>query len=288
MSASRDFHARYGPWALIAGGSEGIGRSFAVQLAERGLDLLLVARRDGPLEETAAEIRELFGVQVVTQALDLTAPHLEDAIAPLVAAREVGLLVCNAGAAHGAAMLLDRPVDAALAMVRLNCSAPLVLSHALGVPMRARGRGGVILVSSMAGLAGGAFIAAYAASKAFEIALAESLWYEFGTAGVNVLGLIAGATSTPAMLRSGMKFGTADDDAARATSGPATSTIAMEPDEVVREALENLGRGPVHIAGDANRQAASGLRSAPRDQVVAAMSVAVAEMYGIPLPPRIP
>ena len=185
-------------------------------------------------------------------------------------------------------MLLDRPVDAALAMVRLNCAAPLVLSHALGVRMRARARGGVILVSSMAGLAGGALIAAYAASKAFEIALAESLWYEFGTAGVDVLGLIAGATSTPAMLRSGMKFGTADDDAARATSGPATSTIAMEPDEVVREALENLGRGPVHIAGDANRHAASGLRSAPRDQVVAAMSVAVAEMYGIPLPPRIP
>jgi hypothetical protein len=105
---------------------------------------------------------------------------------------------------------------------------------------------------------------------------------------VNVLGLIAGATSTPAMLCSGMKFGTADDDAARATSGPATSTMAMEPDEVAREALENLGRGPVHIAGDANRQAASGLRSAPRDQVVAAMSAAVAEMYGIPLPPRIP
>jgi short-subunit dehydrogenase len=288
MSASRDFHARYGPWALIAGGSEGIGRSFAIQLAERGLDLLLVARRDGPLEETAAEIRERFGVQVVTQALDLTAPHLEDAIATLVAAREVGLLVCNAGAAHGAAMLLDRPVDFALAMVRLNCAAPLVLSHVLGVPMRARGRGGVILVSSMAGLAGGAFIAAYAARKAFEIALAESLWYEFGTAGVNVLGLIAGATSTPAMLRSGMKFGTADDDAARATSGPATSTMAMEPDEVAREALENLGRGPVHVAGDSNRQAASGLRSAPRDQVVAAMSVAVAEMYGIPLPPRIP
>ena len=218
----------------------------------------------------------------MTQALDLTAPHLEDAIATLVAAREVGLLVCNAGAAHGAAMLLDRPVDAALAMVRLNCAAPLVLSHVLGVPMRARGRGGVILVSSMAGLAGGAFIAAYAASKAFEIALAESLWYEFGTAGVNVLGLIAGATSTPAMLRSGMKFGTADDDAARATSGPATSTMAMEPDEVACEALENLGRGPVHVAGDSNRQAASGLRSAPRDQVVAAMSAAVAEMYGIP------
>jgi short-subunit dehydrogenase len=288
MSASDGFRARYGPWAVIAGGSEGIGRSFAMQVAGRGLNLLLVARRARPLEDTATEIRARFGVEVVTQTLDLTADGLDSAIATLVDGREVGLLVCNAGATHGARMLLDRPVDAALALVQLNCAAPLVLSHALGARMRARGRGGVILVSSMAGLAGGAFIAAYAASKAFEIVLAESLWYEFGTAGVHVLGVIAGATSTPAMLRSGMKFGTADGDADRATTGPATSTVPMDPDEVVREALENLGGGPVHVAGDANRQAANALRSAPRDQVVAAMSRAVAEMYRIPLPARIP
>ena len=140
MLASDGFHARYGPWALIAGGSEGIGRSFAMQVAGRGLDLLLVARRVGPLEETATEIRARFGVEVVTQTLDLTAPGLDTAISTLVDDREVGLLVCNAGAAHGAAMLLDRPVDVALAMVQLNCAAPLVLSHALGVRMRARGR----------------------------------------------------------------------------------------------------------------------------------------------------
>jgi len=73
MSSSDLFHARYGPWALIAGGSEGIGKSFAMQLAARGLDLLLLARRGGPLEETAQEIRERFGVQVVAQTLDLTA-----------------------------------------------------------------------------------------------------------------------------------------------------------------------------------------------------------------------
>ena len=259
-----------------------------MQLAARGLDLLLLARRGGPLEETAQEIRERFEVQVVTQTLDLTASGLDSAVEVLTDNLEIGLLVCNAGATHGAAMLLDRPVDAALALVRLNCVAPLVLSHAVGAQMRTRGRGGVILVSSMAGLAGGAFIAAYAASKAFEIVLAESLWYEFGTAGVDVLGLIAGATATPAMLRSGMKFGTTDDDAARAAGGPATSTVPMDPDQVVREALEHLGRGPIHVAGDTNRQAASGLRSAPREQVAAAMSAAVAEMYGITLPARLP
>jgi short-subunit dehydrogenase len=282
------FRERYGPWALVAGGSEGIGRSFAMQLAERGLDLLLVARRDGPLQDAAAEIRERCGVQVVAQALDLTAPGLDAAAGALTRGREVGLLVCNAGATHGAAMLLERPVEAALALVRLNCVAPLTLTHMLGARMRERGRGGVIFVSSMAGLAGGALIAAYAAAKAFEIALAEALWYELGTAGVDVLGLVAGATLTPAMLRSGMRFGTDAGDAARAADGPATSTVPMDPDDVVREALEHLGRGPIHVAGEANRRAAQGLRSAARDAVVTAMSAAVAEMYGRDLPARLP
>ena len=285
-TASSDFVRRYGRWAIVAGGSEGIGRSFAMHLAARGLDLLLLARRSSPLEEAAAEARNRFGVEVVTQALDLTAPGLESAVAPLVGGRDIGLLVCNAGATHGAGMLLDRPVDAALELVRLNCAAPLQLIHLLGAGMKARGRGGVILVSSMAGLAGGAFIATYAASKAFDIVLAEGLWYEFGASGVDVLGLIAGATRTPAMLRSAMRFGSSEADAHRATAGPATSTVAMEPDEVVREALEHLGRGPIHVAGEANRAAAAALRIAPREQAVAAMSAAVAEMYGLALPAR--
>lgn len=276
-----NFRGRYGPWAFIAGGSEGIGRSFARQLAGRGIDLVLVARRAGPLEEAANEIRQEFGVKVLTRALDLTAPGLEEEVGSLVDQREIGLLIYNAGATHGAARMLDCPVETSLGLVELNCAGPLRLVHRLGTPMRARGRGGVILVSSMAGLAGGAFIAAYAASKAFEIVLAESLWQELGTAGVDVLGLIAGATTTPAMLRSGMSFGTAGADAARAGTGPATSTVPMHPDEVAREALGQLGHGPIHVAGEANRAAAAGLRSAPRAQVVAAMSAAVAQMYGI-------
>ena len=93
-----------------------------MHLAARGLDLLLLARRGGPLVETAKEIRERFRVQVVTQTLDLTAPGLDSAVEMLTENREVGLLVCNAGATHGAAMLLDRPVDAALALVRLDSS----------------------------------------------------------------------------------------------------------------------------------------------------------------------
>ena len=290
MTAARrneDFARRYGPWALIAGGSEGIGLSFARLLAARGLNLVLLARRAPPLEEAAGAIRAEFGIEVQTRALDLTAHGLDAEIEALTSGREVGLLVCNAGATHGAALLLDRPVEAALKLVELNCTAPLRLVHRLGSRMKARGRGGVILVSSLSGLAGGAYIAAYSASKAFEMVLAEALWHEFGAVGVDVLGIVPGATATPAMERSGMKFGSREQDAARASGGPRTSTVAMDPDEVAREALEHLGRGPIHVPGEANRSSADALRNAPRAQVVEAMSAAVAQMYGVtPLPIR--
>ncbi|HEX9772079.1 MAG TPA: SDR family NAD(P)-dependent oxidoreductase [Steroidobacteraceae bacterium] len=284
---NEQFAGRYGPWAFIAGASEGIGRSFAMQLAERGINLLLVARRAGPLEETAAEIRGRFGVQVVAHALDLTADGLDPEIDRLVAGKEIGLLVYNAGATHGAGLLLDQPIEKALDLVRLNCVGPLVLVHKLGQQMKAQGRGGIILMSSLSGLAGGAFIATYAAAKSFEIVLAESLWYEFATIGVDVLGLIAGATLTPAMLRSGMKFGGPGDDAAQPPpDGPTTNIVPMDPDDVAREALEHLGHGPIWVAGETNRASAASLRSAPRNLVVEAMSAAVAQMYQLPLPER--
>lgn len=258
-----------------------------MQLAERGINLLLVSRRAGPLEETAAEIRRRFGVQIAAHALDLTADGLDPEIDRLVVGKEIGLLVYNAGATHGAGLLLDQPIERALDLVRLNCVGPLVLIHKLGQQMKARGRGGIILVSSLSGLAGGAFIATYAATKSFEIVLAESLWYEFGTVGVDVLGLIAGATLTPAMLRSGMKFGSPGDDAARPSpDGPTTNIVPMDPDDVAHEALEHLGHGPIRVAGEANRASAASLRSAPRDLVVEAMSAAVAQMYQMPLPER--
>jgi short-subunit dehydrogenase len=287
------FAGRYGPWALVAGGSEGIGRSFALQLAERGLQLVLAARRPEPLEATAAEIRGRFGVQVATHALDLTAPDLEHRLDALIGGREIGLLVYNAGATHGGSLFLDDPVERALALVRLNCCGPLLLVHRLGRAMRQRRRGGVILMASMSGLAGGGYVAAYAATKAFDIALAESLWFELGAAGVDVLGLIAGATSTPAMTRSGARFAAAPapgagaaSDAASAPPGAARPNLEpMDPDDVAREALEHLGQGPVWIAGAKNREAALGLRGPQREPIVAAMSAAAAQLYSLPFPP---
>jgi short-subunit dehydrogenase len=155
-----EFSRKYGPWALIAGGSEGIGRSFALQLAARGLHLILLARSRQPLDDAANEIRRRYPVEVIAASLDLTAADLDERIGALTVGRDVGLVIYNAGANHGAGLFLDQPLDQAMNLVRLNCVGPLVFAHRFGALMRSRGRGGMILMSSMAGLAGMGFCAA--------------------------------------------------------------------------------------------------------------------------------
>jgi short-subunit dehydrogenase len=282
-----DFAHRYGPWAVIAGGSEGTGRSFALELAARGLNLVLLARSESALSAMANEIRDRHAVEVATAVVDLTTPGFEEVVIASTADKEVGLVVYNAGSMHGAGLFIDQPLDRALRLVRLNCAGPLFVAHHFGQRLRDRRRGGIILMASMAGLAGTGFAAAYSATKAFDIVLAESLWFELRTVGVDVLGLIAGATNTPAMQRSGVRF--ADPgarDTERSDAGP--NVVAMEPDEVVAEALAHLGEGPVWIAGARNREAAEWLRRAARGEIVTAMSTASAQLYGLQLPPSQP
>ncbi len=219
---------RYGPWALIAGGSEGIGLEFARLLAAEGVNLLLIARREEPLVSAREQIIREFSVEVHCRTLDLSSPSLEGELDAVLGDIEVGLLVYNAGATHGAGLFLDEPLDKSRRLVSLNCDAPVVLCHRLGGEMRRRGRGGILLMSSMSGLTGGAYIATYTASKSFDIVLAESLWAELKPCGIDVLGLIAGATDTPAMRDSGVMLGDS----------------AMSPADVAAEGLAALGGPP--------------------------------------------
>lgn len=265
--AMQDFVARYGPRALILGGSEGIGASFATQLAARGLDLTLVARNRDALEATAETIRAGHGVDVETQMLDLTDPAIEQHVATLFDRQEFGLVIYNAGAVHGVGRFLDQPVDKALSLVRLNCTGPLVIAHHALSAMRDRRRGGLILLSSMSGLAGSGFVAAYAAVKSFEIMLAEGLNWELARDGVDILCAVATLTDTPAMARSGMIVG-AD-----------TAYVPMDPDDVAAGALASLGRTPVWYA--AGEEVAAAMRAAPRADLIENMSRTSAALWGL-------
>ncbi len=260
------FSRQYGPWALIAGASEGIGRAFALELAERGLSLVLTARRDGPLLSLAREIEARFAVKARTLAIDLAQPDMVTALAQATADIEVGLVVYNAAYAPiGSFLTLE--LEQHQRSIDVNCRGPLALSHQFGRAMARRQRGGIILMSSMSGLQGTALVTTYAATKAFDMVLAEGLWAELRAQHVDVLTCVAGATRTPT-------FESTNPQDAGSLARP------MEADQVAREALAALGHGPSMIPGRLNRAVARGMRLLSRANATRFISDATRRMYG--------
>ncbi len=227
-----DFRQKYGPWALVTGASAGLGESFARQLAARGLNLVLVARRVDRLEALGRELAEAHGVDFRAVGADLDS---EDFLPALVAATqdlEVGLLVNNAGFTNSGEFL-DNELAAEARLVNVNCRAATLLAHHFGQGMRERRRGGIIFSASIAGFSAIPFWATYAASKSYDLLLSEALSAELKKYNIDVLALCPGTTRT--------EF--AD------YQGIMANLLVMESGPVVRGALDRLGRRRVYIAG---------------------------------------
>ncbi|WP_341392542.1 SDR family NAD(P)-dependent oxidoreductase [Arthrobacter sp. G119Y2] len=222
---------KYGPWALIAGGSEGVGAALAHELAGRGLNVALVARKPGPLAEVAASVRAAHDVEVLAIEQDLLAAGAVDSIAERLGNREVGLLVSNAGANTYGGEIVTSDADRAQMVIDLNITVTAALVRRFGLPMQERGRGGIMLTGSLSGFAGSAGIGFYSAAKAFVHNFAEALWVEMRPYNVDVLELCLGLTRTPAMERLGFQF-------------DAPGVRASDPASVAREVLDHLGDGP--------------------------------------------
>ena len=242
-----NFQQRYGRWGLVAGASEGLGAAYAKDLASRGLNLILVARRDELLQSLATELSDRYGVKVKTIALDLSAPDASEHIVQQTMELEIGLLVYNA-AFSAVGPFLERSMDDHLKEIHTNIHAPLKLVYLLGQRMLAQGHGGILLMSSLSAFQGSAYISTYAATKAFNIVLAEGLWEEWRTRGVDVLVCVSGAVKTPNYIASepGQTGGLGD--------------MTMNPDKVVLEALHALGNQPYVIPGRLNRLASFVMR----------------------------
>jgi short-subunit dehydrogenase len=249
---------------LVAGASEGIGASFAALLASRGLDVVLVARRAQPLRQLAERIEARHSVATRVIAADLGAPSGVDTV--LAEAPEVGLLVCNAASAP-VAEYLDLGDEQITAMIDLNCRSAAALTHTLGARMVARGRGGVILLSSAASFQGSGLVAHYAATKAYLRVLAEGLWSEWRPHGVDVLACCPGLVATPTF------------EATNPTPG-ALVPPPLSSDVVARQALAALGRRPVVVPGLRNRLAMLlATRLLSRRAAIALSSNQTARMY---------
>ena len=237
-AASTPFVSKYGPWAIVAGASEGLGAAFAAALAARGLNLLLLARRAEQLQGVAERLRASAKVEVRAEVFDMARADLANELVGLTSNLDVGLAVYNAAYAP-VGDLVERSVDDLLHVVDVNVRGPLVFARTLAPKMVARGSGGIVLMSSLAGYQGAPRIAAYAASKAFNIVLGEGLWRELRPHGVDVVVSSAGAIRTPGYAM------TANKDA------PGT----LDADVVADATLDALGRGPVVVPGAINRVA---------------------------------
>ena len=254
----------------MAGASAGLGAAFAEQIAAQGLNLLLLARGRDLLQQVGARLAATYGVQVRTLSLDL---GRDDATARVVAAAEgldIGLLVYNA-AFSAIGPFLDRPLADHLREIATNCRTPLGLAYTFGQSMRQRGRGGIILMSSLSASQGSALIANYAATKAYNLLLAEGLWEELRGAGVDVLACRAGAVSTPNYLQSLARAGRP------AVSPPAG---AMPAAAVVAATLAGLGQAGSLIPGFSNQAAAFVLgRVLPRGLAIRLMGGVLRRLY---------
>jgi short-subunit dehydrogenase len=250
---------KYGPWGVVAGGSDGVGVAFARGMASRGINVVLVARRVPVLEASAEEIRARYGVEVRTVRLDLSAPGALSELADATSDLEVGLFVYNAGGDDRSVAFLDKDLADHLELVRRNCAGVLEAAYRFGAPMVARGRGAVVLVTSGAAWAGGATLATYGATKAFDLLLAESLWAEWRASGVDVLGLVLGRTDTPSLRR------------VLDAKGEPYGALA-DPADVAEAALDHLADGPTWIYGSDNPTGGSPFGGLNRRDAVLAMS----------------
>lgn len=257
----------HGPWALVVGGSEGVGRELVRLLAGTGFGVVAVARGRETLAETAAIARDL-GAEIRTVAADLTSPEGIDAVVDAVADLDLGLVVLNAGANAYRSTFADGDLDRLRSVVDLNVTAPLALLHRIAPRLRDRGRGGIVTLGSTAGYLGHEDMALYSAAKAFVRVFTEGLWLEMRDFGVDVVHVVLGVTRTPAMERAGLDF-------------DIPGLPVSEPADVAREILDALGEGPVVVlGGEGNRRQVEFASGTDRHKIVAGSAARMRALVG--------
>lgn len=248
------FVEKYGPWAVITGASSGIGAEFARQLAAARLHVVLVARRRDRLDELANQLSAEHGVQTRVVVADLSTENFLDTLLPAIQDLDVGLLVNNAGFTTFGSFV-DCSLESQLQMVHVNCRAPMLLAHSFGNRFKQRGRGGMIVTSSLMGFVSTAHWSQYNATKGYDLLLAEALAIELKPFGVDVQALCPGGTRTEFLEASG---------GSEKGMGFMAKFLIMNVQDVVRTSLKRLGRSRTVVPGLMNKLNAFSVRWMPR------------------------
>jgi hypothetical protein len=231
---------RYGNWALLAGAAEGLGEAFTFTLARRGMNIVMVDNQPGPLKALAKKVEEEFGIKTITQYLDLAQADAAREIMHILRGIDCRLMIYNAAFSRVKPFLESTEEELDLYM-DTNARTPLKLVHAFAAYLQQHSRaGGIMLMSSLAGLIGMQLVAPYAATKAFTWNLVEALHHELKSLHIDIMACIAGATATPAYLATKPHYGL-------------FKPSVMKPEMVAEEALSRFGRKTLYIPGLLNR-----------------------------------
>jgi uncharacterized protein len=235
----KELKESYGSWALVAGAAEGIGGAFSTSLAKRGMNLVMVDINTEILTSLAEQLRKEYFVETRVISLDLS---VKDAwMNCMNAIRDLDCrLLIYIPAYSRVREFLSNSTDELDKYIDLNTRTPIHLVHAFITSLKERKHAGIVLMSSLAGLIGPPYLAPYAATKAFNVMLAESLSLEMREKNIDISVCCAGETSTPAYW----------------SSNPAAGSKwppVMSSDKVADYALKNLGKKTLLIPGWQNR-----------------------------------
>ena len=261
------FKQKYGTRALIAGASEGLGAAYAHYLAKEGIDLVLVARRKEPLDQLATLLTHQYKIDVQCISCDLSDINATGQIEQELKGQDIHILVYNAALSY-IGPFEKNSIEHHTQLANANMLTPLQMVQTFGTRMLSKQKGAIVLMASLAGFQGSGFLAAYAASKAFNRIFAESLWFEWKDRGVDIMACCAGATSTPGFIQ---------------TNPEKTSFFAprvQRPEEVVNECFKKLGKRPSIITGRGNRVASFIMQKLmPRKMAIQIMGNTTRKMY---------
>ena len=223
-------------WAIVTGASSGIGKAFAEKLAQKGYNLIIIARRENKLNEIKEILQNKNAVKIEVLSVDLSDRNCFLLIEENIKNKEISLLVNNAGFGLSGGFL-NNPIDNYLKMIDVNCTASLILTKIIAEKMKKRNKGSIIFIGSILGLIPTPYNSVYSATKAFEDFLASSLWYELKEYNINVLCVNPGTTKTEFHSKAGLK----------------QNKYFRLPEQVVETALKNIYKKPSIIDGFINK-----------------------------------
>ena len=259
------------PTALITGASRGIGRALALGLAQRGYDLLLVARAEAQLQALAQEVLTKYQRTAQVLALDLTQPEAAGQVAAWAsqhAPNGLAVLVNNAGyGLWGRFEKLGLPEQ--LNMLQLNLNLPVQLTYSLLPQLRLAGKGYILNVASTAAYQAVPSLTVYAASKAFLLSFSRGLRYELKDSGISVTCLSPGATDTNFNTRAGM------GDELQAVA----NKVSMTPVAVAAAGLQALFAGEAELIPGVLNKVSAGLTSIVPKSIVEKIAAGIYEKY---------